>query len=110
MLSNRLQLPADKMQHLVILANSGKPKAALKEAKQFEKLFPQDPALKNFIGIINHGFNWQHWAAKVNYYHSNGIDCLIEHNKEYPNNDTHPNKKGQEMIAEEFWSHYEKNF
>ena len=65
---------------------------------------------KNFIGIINHGFNWQHWAAKVNYYHSNGIDCLIEHNKEYPNNDTHPNKKGQEMIAEEFWSHYEKNF
>ena len=52
MLSNRLQLPADKMQSLVILANSGKPKAALKEAKQFEKLFPQDPALKNFIGVI----------------------------------------------------------
>ena len=49
---NLFQLPADKMQNLVILANSGKSKAALKEAKRFEKLYPQDPALKNFIGVI----------------------------------------------------------
>ena len=52
MLINRFQLPADKMQNLVILANSGKPKAALKEAKQFEKSYPRDPALKNLIGVV----------------------------------------------------------
>ena len=52
MLINRFQLPADKMQNLVSLANSGKPKAALKEAKQFEKLYPRDSALKNFIGVV----------------------------------------------------------
>ena len=46
------QLSADKMQNLVILANNGKPKTALKEAKQLEKFYPKDPALKNFIGVI----------------------------------------------------------
>jgi len=49
---NRFQLPSDKMQNLVNLASSGKFKAALKGAKQFEKLYPKDPALKNFIGVI----------------------------------------------------------
>ena len=49
---NRFQLPADKMQNLVILANSGKTRAALKEAKQSEKLYPRDSALKNFIGVV----------------------------------------------------------
>ena len=40
------------MQNLVILANSGRAKAALKEAKQFEKSYPRDPALKNLIGVV----------------------------------------------------------
>ena len=40
------------MQNLVILANSGKTRAALKEAKQSEKLYPRDSALKNFIGVV----------------------------------------------------------
>ena len=52
MQTNRFQLPAEKMQNLVTLANSGKRKAALKEAKQFEKSYPRDPALKNFSGVI----------------------------------------------------------
>ena len=49
---DRFQLPADKMQNLVNLANRGKLKAALKSAQRFEKLYPGDPALKNFIGVI----------------------------------------------------------
>ena len=52
MLTSRFQIPADKMQSLVILNNNGESKAALKKAKQFEKLYPQDPVLKNFIGVI----------------------------------------------------------
>ena len=52
MQTNRFQLPAGKIQNLVTLANSGKRKAALKEAKLFEKSYPRDPALKNFIGVI----------------------------------------------------------
>ena len=52
MLSNRSQLPADSMQKLIVLAEAGKSKAALKNAKQFEKMYPNDPALKNFIGVI----------------------------------------------------------
>ena len=52
MQTNRFQLPAEKIQNLVTLANNGKRKAALKEAKLFEKSYPRDPALKNFIGVI----------------------------------------------------------
>ena len=52
MQTNRFQLSAEKIQTLVTLANSGKWKAALKEAKLFKKLYPRDPALKNFIGVI----------------------------------------------------------
>ena len=52
MLSNRFQLPADSMQKLIVLAETGKSKVALKNAKQFEKLYPNDPALKNFIGVV----------------------------------------------------------
>ena len=40
------------MQKLIVLAETGKSKAALKNAKQFEKLYPNDPALKNFIGVL----------------------------------------------------------
>ena len=40
------------MQKLIVLAETGKSKAALKNAKQFEKLYPNDPALKNFIGVV----------------------------------------------------------
>ena len=65
MLINRFQLPADKMQNLVNLANGGKFKAALKGAKQFEKLYPQDPALKNFIGVIYAKLGNGSFAAKT---------------------------------------------
>ena len=37
-------------------------------------------------------------------------NCQIRHNKEYPNNDSHPNSNGQKLIANEFWRHYEKHF
>lgn len=65
MLINRFQLPADKMQNLVNLASSGKFKAALKGAKQFEKLYPKDPALKNFIGVIYAKLGNGSFAAKT---------------------------------------------
>ena len=51
MLSNHHQIPTDRMQKLIAIANSAKPKLALLEAKKLEKLYPQDPVLKNFIGI-----------------------------------------------------------
>ena len=40
------------MQKLIVLAETGKSKVALKNAKQYEKLNPNDPALKNFIGVL----------------------------------------------------------
>jgi hypothetical protein len=65
-------------------------------------------ASKNFIGIARYGFVWDNWLHSV----QNGPDenYLISHNKEYPNADYHPNSKGQELIANEFWKHYEEHF
>ena len=64
MQTNRFQLPAEKMQNLVTLANSGKWKVALKEAKQFEKSYPRDPALKNFVGVIYASIGNEDFAVK----------------------------------------------
>lgn len=61
---------------------------------------------RNFIGITSHGFEWINWLLLT----KNDENCQIQHSKEYPNNDSHPNDRGQRLIANEFWKHYEKHF
>tara|TARA_B100000282_G_scaffold201003_1_gene147222 strand:- start:1782 stop:2630 length:849 start_codon:yes stop_codon:yes gene_type:complete len=60
---------------------------------------------KNWIGVSSLLEGWNSWRRK---YNMKGY--TIGENKEYPNLDAHPNEEGQICIADEFWSHYEKNF
>ena len=61
---------------------------------------------RNFIGISSFGFAWDNWQHLFRNYKNH----LINHNKEYPTTDSHPNSEGQKLIANEFWKHYEKHF
>jgi len=61
--------------------------------------------LKHYVGlhIKFSGAFWTSWSADI---YLSGKKLKILHNKEWPNNDGHPDKYGQEDIANQFWKHY----
>ena len=65
---------------------------------------------ENFIGLNVYN-DWVSWTQKAqNKYFGTEVGWEIRHNKEWPNQDRHPSPYGQQLIANDFYNHYDKYF
>ena len=65
---------------------------------------------ENFVGLNVYN-DWVSWTQKAqNKYFGTEVGWELRHNKEWPNQDRHPSPYGQQLIANDFYNHYDKYF
>ncbi len=65
---------------------------------------------KHFLGLNVYN-DWVSWTQKAHTkYFGTDVEWEMRHNKEWPNEDRHPSSYGQQLIANDFYNHYDRYF